>query len=146
MENKGQTALEYLITYGWAILVILVVLAVLWYYGIFNPATWAGEQVISGSAFQITDKSLGSTTLTLVLGNKVGSRVNITSTALSNGLSGTNSSAFVLDPNGQATIVIPTTATSGSSANFRVTFTYTNLQSGLTGKTDIADFRNVRVS
>lgn len=38
---KGQTALEYLITYGWAILVILVVLAVLWYYGIFNPAKWS---------------------------------------------------------------------------------------------------------
>jgi len=32
--------MEYLITYGWAILVILVVLAVLWYYGIFNPAKW----------------------------------------------------------------------------------------------------------
>jgi len=37
---KGQTALEYLITYGWAILVILVVLAVLWYYGVFNPNKW----------------------------------------------------------------------------------------------------------
>jgi len=37
---KGQTALEYLITYGWAILVILVVLAVLWYYGVFNPVKW----------------------------------------------------------------------------------------------------------
>jgi len=37
---KGQTALEYLITYGWAILVILVVLAVLWYYGVFNPSKW----------------------------------------------------------------------------------------------------------
>jgi len=32
---KGQTALEYLITYGWAVLIILVVLAVLYYYGAF---------------------------------------------------------------------------------------------------------------
>jgi len=40
---KGQTALEYLITYGWAIIVILVVLAVLWYYGIFTPSKWQGQ-------------------------------------------------------------------------------------------------------
>ena len=44
---KGQTALEYLITYGWAILVILVVLAVLWYYGIFTPAKWSGVKIPS---------------------------------------------------------------------------------------------------
>lgn len=37
---KGQTALEYLLTYGWAILIILVVLTVLWYYGIFEKNRW----------------------------------------------------------------------------------------------------------
>lgn len=37
---KGQSALDYLVTYGWSILVILVVLAVLWYYGIFDPDKW----------------------------------------------------------------------------------------------------------
>jgi hypothetical protein len=35
--RKGQTAMEYLMTYGWAILVIMVVLAVLFYLGILNP-------------------------------------------------------------------------------------------------------------
>jgi hypothetical protein len=37
---SGQSTLEYLVTYGWAVLVILVVLAVLWYYGIFDGAKW----------------------------------------------------------------------------------------------------------
>ena len=40
IDMKGQTALEYLIVYGWAILVILVVLAVLWYYGVFDINKW----------------------------------------------------------------------------------------------------------
>ena len=40
---KAQTTLEYLITYGWAIIVIVVVLAVLWYYGIFDKEKWYDE-------------------------------------------------------------------------------------------------------
>ena len=38
---KSQSAMEYLMTYGWAILVIAVVLAALYSLGIFNPSTFA---------------------------------------------------------------------------------------------------------
>ncbi len=34
--KRGQAAMEYLMTYGWAILVIVIVLAALLYLGIFN--------------------------------------------------------------------------------------------------------------
>jgi hypothetical protein len=37
MENKGQSALEYLMTYGWALVVIVIVIAALFAFGIFNP-------------------------------------------------------------------------------------------------------------
>jgi len=37
--KKGQAALEYLVTYGWAILVVLVVLSSLYFLGVFNPKT-----------------------------------------------------------------------------------------------------------
>ena len=30
MKKRGQSALEYLVTYGWAILAIVIVAAVLW--------------------------------------------------------------------------------------------------------------------
>ena len=36
--RKGQAAMEYLMTYGWAILVIVIVLAALLYLGVFNIA------------------------------------------------------------------------------------------------------------
>jgi len=39
---KGQTAVEYLMTYGWAILIILIVAGVLAYYGIFSPSGFLG--------------------------------------------------------------------------------------------------------
>ena len=36
MRNKAQTAMEYLMTYGWAILIIIVVVAALYAMGIFT--------------------------------------------------------------------------------------------------------------
>jgi hypothetical protein len=37
-RNKAQAAMEFLLTYGWAILVVLVVIGALAYFGILNPA------------------------------------------------------------------------------------------------------------
>jgi len=39
--SKAQSAMEYLMTYGWAILIIAVVLGVLFQLGVFNPMTFA---------------------------------------------------------------------------------------------------------
>src|SRR3989344_9561224 len=39
MNNKSQSAMEYLMTYGWAILVVLIALGALFYLGVFNPKT-----------------------------------------------------------------------------------------------------------
>lgn len=41
MRFRLQSAMEYLMTYGWAILIIAVVLGVLYYLGIFNGANFA---------------------------------------------------------------------------------------------------------
>jgi len=38
MKKKAQTSLEFLMTYGWAILIILVIVVVAWQWGFFNPA------------------------------------------------------------------------------------------------------------
>ncbi len=44
MKRKGQGALEYLMTYGWALLIIVVVAAALYALGVLNPATYASSQ------------------------------------------------------------------------------------------------------
>jgi len=45
-RGKGQGALEYLQTYGWAILVVLIVGVVLWQLGVFGP--YSGSNTSSG--------------------------------------------------------------------------------------------------
>ena len=39
MLKRGQSAMEFLMTYGWAILVVLVVLSSLYFLEVFNPKT-----------------------------------------------------------------------------------------------------------
>ena len=41
--KKAQSAMEYLMTYGWAILIVIIVAAALYALGIFNPATYTGN-------------------------------------------------------------------------------------------------------
>lgn len=154
---KGQTALEYLITYGWAILVILVVLAVLWYYGIFNPARWAGESVTEGSAFKIVDRNLavdaaGAATLSLMVGDKAGTTVILNSISVGSGDIETTApfttglpETIVAGANSAVVggYIIPVTGLSASSvgsfAKFTVTFNY-DIVGGISGKQDVAQF------
>ena len=77
MKKKGQSALEYLVTYGWAILAIVIIAAVLWYFGIFNPSKWTESRQCGGmSAFSCIDYTVNSSDgITLSLGNKVGRQV-----------------------------------------------------------------------
>jgi len=57
-KRKGQGALEYLMTYGWALLIIVVVGAALFALGVFSPQTREG---CTGFAyFQYSDLRLTS--------------------------------------------------------------------------------------
>ena len=37
-KKKGQVAMEFLMTYGWAIIIILLAVAALWYLGVFKTS------------------------------------------------------------------------------------------------------------
>ncbi len=43
-QRKGQAAMEFLMTYGWAILAAIIAIGVLAYFGVFNPSQVAGSQ------------------------------------------------------------------------------------------------------
>ncbi len=44
--RKGQAAAEYLVTYGWALLLLVVVIAVILSTGVFNPSYFVGEECV----------------------------------------------------------------------------------------------------
>ncbi len=47
--KRGQAALEFLTTYGWAFLVILVMISALSYFGVLDPSRFVGDRCIMGS-------------------------------------------------------------------------------------------------
>lgn len=52
---KGQTALEYLMTYGWAILIVIIAVGALFGLGLTKPCRWVGTQVsgFTGGGFEV---------------------------------------------------------------------------------------------
>ncbi len=53
MNNKrAQAALEFLTTYGWAFLVIIVMIGALAYFGVLNPEKFVSERCNLGVEFQ----------------------------------------------------------------------------------------------
>ncbi|MDP2907231.1 MAG: hypothetical protein Q8O03_04790 [Nanoarchaeota archaeon] len=62
--RKGQAAMEFLMTYGWAILVVLVAIGALAYFGVLSPEQFLPEKctISTGSGlFCIDHSAVGGT-------------------------------------------------------------------------------------
>ena len=57
-HTKGQAALEYMITYGWAFVVIIAAVSVLGYFGFLNPNKYIPESCEFGEQLKCVDYSL----------------------------------------------------------------------------------------
>ena len=55
---KGQAALEFMMTYGWAILVVLAAIGALSYFGILNPAKFTPDTCLASSGFACPGKPI----------------------------------------------------------------------------------------
>jgi hypothetical protein len=72
-KMRAQSAMEYLMTYGWAILIIAVVLGVLFSLGIFSGNNLLGTACIAYQGYYCANPILGSGgTLTVTLGQNFG--------------------------------------------------------------------------
>ena len=125
--KKGQSTLEYLITYGWAILIIVVIASVLWYFGVFNPSRWAGKQATGFSKFVVDDfafsagTGLDNGTLTMVMGSlndKTITGVTITAEELNTGspaVTGSISGSASWGPSDRKTVTFVNVTTSNAT-------------------------------
>lgn len=57
-NNKSQAAVEFLLTYGWAILVVLVVVGALTYFGLFNTQKYVNSYCNFGDQLSCEDYAL----------------------------------------------------------------------------------------
>lgn len=84
--RKGQAAMEFLMTYGWAILVVLIAIGALAYFGVLSPDKFLPEKCVittgSGlfcSNFNVdTGTTAADGTVTLQVKNSLADQVVIT--------------------------------------------------------------------
>ncbi len=62
---RGQGAIEYLMTYGWALLVIVVVGAALYSAGVLNPASYVSSKCTGFQYFVWQNQKMNTTQYTL---------------------------------------------------------------------------------
>ena len=83
-QKRAQAALEFLTTYGWAFLVILIMIGTLAYFGILSPSKVLPNRCNFGSEFQCQDYQISATanTFKLRLNNNVGEPISISAISL----------------------------------------------------------------
>ena len=146
MVKRGQAAMEFLMTYGWAILVVLIAIGALAYFGVLSPDKFLPSKCtlpagIACADFKIDSKIGTGGTVSIVLRNGLGfdasgiivSASGCTSpaaTTLNNG----EQKKFDLTPCSLDDLTSGTDLVSGSKYNGQVNVSYTNIDSNLAHK------------
>lgn len=90
MFKKGQAAMEFLMTYGWAILVVLAAIGALAYFGVLSPQNLLPERTTFAAPLSNVDTAyISGTTIAVTIANNVGYDINITGVAKGTGDAGT---------------------------------------------------------
>lgn len=78
--RKAQAAMEFFITYGWVIIIVISVIAVLARFGVLSPANILPERCIGGAGFDCLEKASvysESDTIVFSLKNSLGTDIVI---------------------------------------------------------------------
>jgi hypothetical protein len=151
MNKKAQAAMEFLMTYGWAILVVIAAIAALAYFGVLDPARLLPERCQSTAGMDCVDKAnVGTADVEVALRNNVGFDISVTNAVGGGDLSGCDTP--FIDPDGPGAgasvaigagqtvsnndpFIISLTAncglTAGNKVDGTITVSYTNTESGL---------------
>ena len=130
LTHKSQSALEYMMTYGWAILVIVIVAAVLYSLGIFSPSSSLSTTITGFSGLAVTQagcvNSLNNQILELYVTNAVGYPVNITkiNTTGNNGIDASQNVSSILGDGNSAVFYVNGACNKSSSYAGSATITY----------------------
>ena len=147
--RRAQAAMEFLMTYGWAILVVLVAIGALAYFGVLSPDNFLPERCTGPAGMDCLDKATIEATpnnVTFVLKNNNGfdiTNLSVTSVSdncgsLLNSTVMTENASSVFNPsttaqNNRRILIELTCATDFTTGRFKsnIGVNYANAQSGL---------------
>ena len=72
IKKKAQAALEFLMTYGWAILVVLIAIGALAYFGVLNPSRFLPSSCVYFPGVGCSNFKISTTGVEMVIQNGMG--------------------------------------------------------------------------
>ena len=139
LMRRGQAAMEFLMTYGWAILVVLAAIGALAYFGVLSPDRFLPSKCVAQPPFSCSEHQVNSTAVTLVLQNNGGTdmeSVQVTMTCDGNDAGAQPATAASLANGDSVTLVWTTTedpnCQASAGARWRGNFSIAYTESGAT--------------
>ena len=139
-DKRSQSALEYMMTYGWAILIIVIVAVILYSMGIFNPSSSITTTITGFQSLGVTQaaciNSVNNQILELYVTNNVGYPINLTKINVTgnNGVTVTQDIGSLLYPGHSSSFYVNGACNkSSSSYSGSVTITYMEVGQPLPG-------------
>ena len=125
MFNKnGQAAMEFLMTYGWAILVVLIAIGALAYFGVLSPQKFLPQSCTLSPGFACSDFAIynpepaTSDDLVLIVRNGIGATANLACAGCGLTIPTVINGATSCGPGNRAGYIVPTQITEGATATF----------------------------
>jgi len=129
MEKKGQASMEFLMTYGWAILAAVLAIGVLAYYGVFSPSKSLPDICTLSAPFGCDEYQVNATGVTIILQNGGGDTVMLNNFSIE-GCGHDDSSYTNISDGSSQTIFMACSQTTGTKFSGKITIDY--LRSGKT--------------
>lgn len=104
IKQKGQVAMEFIMTYGWALLVILVAIGALSYFGVLDPTKILPERCNFQQELPCSDFQILTNDMNFTLQNTAAQTLNIVDVEWKEAGSGTWQACvggFTLEPPGK---------------------------------------------
>jgi len=106
-SHSSQAALEFLMTYGWAIIVVIAAISVLAYFGVLNPNQFLPHKCILPAGLACLDYNVENYKIVLVLQNAQGDTITIDKVAVSgNGQQCSDNQSVTVNNEAKAIITI----------------------------------------
>ncbi len=122
MQKKGQAAMEFLMTYGWAILAAIIVIGILGYY-YFKSGVLTPSAAVVNAPFYLNAWNAQTTGITLELKNNGGETYDIQSINVTN-CNATTTGLGAIAAGATITPLIGCTLTTGTTFKGDITITY----------------------
>jgi len=122
-EKRGQAAMEFLMTYGWAILAAVIVIAVLAYFGVFSPSTYVPNSCSLSAPWGCNAGTAKTTGVTLELINGAGESLNITGVSVA-GCTGAVTGTGTVLADAKPVITVACTLSENNKFKGDITVTY----------------------